>query len=47
MFIQQADLFREVDQEAMNEISRIMVEQSFDRGAAFGLKTVFESRKTT
>ncbi|HTY24274.1 MAG TPA: cyclic nucleotide-binding domain-containing protein [Desulfomonilaceae bacterium] len=33
MFIQQADLFREVDQETMNEISAIMVEQSYDRGA--------------
>jgi CRP/FNR family cyclic AMP-dependent transcriptional regulator len=32
MFIQQADLFREVNQEAMNEISSIMVEQSYDQG---------------
>jgi len=33
MFIQQADLFREVDQETMNEISAVMVEQSYDKGA--------------
>lgn len=33
MFIQQADLFKEVSRETMNEISTIMVEQSFDRGA--------------
>ncbi len=33
MFIQQADLFREVNQETMNEISSIMVEQSYDKGA--------------
>jgi CRP-like cAMP-binding protein len=33
MFIQEADLFRELDQEIMNEISTIMVEQSYDKGA--------------
>jgi len=33
MFIQQADLFREVNQETMNEISSIMLEQSYDKGA--------------
>ncbi len=32
MFIQQADLFRDVNQEAMNEISSIMVEESHDKG---------------
>lgn len=32
MFIQQADLFREVNQETTIEISSIMVEQSYDEG---------------
>ncbi len=33
MFIQETDLFKEVSQEAMNEIATIMVEQSYDKGA--------------
>ncbi len=33
MFIQEADLFRELDQEIMSEISTIMFEQSYEKGA--------------
>jgi len=32
MFIQEADLFRGVDQETMNEVSAIMVEESYEKG---------------
>jgi CRP-like cAMP-binding protein len=32
MIIQKADLFRDLSPETMNEISKIMVEQSYDKG---------------
>jgi hypothetical protein len=47
MFIQQADLLREVGRDTMNEVSTIMVEQSFDRGAALGPNAVFQVRRRT
>ncbi|MBM3298555.1 MAG: cyclic nucleotide-binding domain-containing protein [Deltaproteobacteria bacterium] len=33
MIIQKADLFQDVSAETMNEISKIMVEQSYDKGS--------------
>lgn len=33
MIIQKADLFQDVSPETMNEISRIMVEESYDKGS--------------
>ncbi|MCA1960497.1 MAG: cyclic nucleotide-binding domain-containing protein [Desulfomonile sp.] len=33
MIIQKADLFRDIKRETMNEVSKIMVEGSYDQGA--------------